>query len=115
MKGDKPDQVMVVIVTDGHENASQEYSLDVVKSLIHTFKEEAKWEFIFLGANIDAVDTGMALGIDKDRSVNYHADKAGVKTNYVAVEKAMREFRLNSQVSNAWRHDLDQDFKKRKK
>ena len=114
LKDEKPDQVMVVIVTDGQENASKEYSLKVVNSLIHTFKEEAKWEFIFLGANMDAVAAGTALGIDEDRSVHYHADEDGIKTNFVAMEKAMREFRSAGTVSNEWRKDIDRNFKRKK-
>lgn len=115
LKSEKPDQVMVVIITDGHENASKEYSLSVIKSLIHTYQEEAKWEFLFLGANIDAVDTGMSLGIDRDRTANYHADKRGIKENYQAIEKALHEFRTEGTVSKKWRRNLDQDFKNRKK
>jgi len=65
MKTEKPEKVMVVIVTDGLENASTEYSLKVVKTLVHTFQEEAKWEFLFLGANIDAVETGASLGLSR--------------------------------------------------
>ena len=115
LKSEKPEKVMVVIVTDGLENASREYSLNVVKSLVHTFQEEAKWEFLFLGANIDAVETGASIGIDRRRTANYHADKDGLKHNYMAVEKAMHEFRTQGTVSEKWREDLDKDFKGRKK
>jgi uncharacterized protein YegL len=112
---EKPDQVMVVIMTDGHENASKEYSLNVVKTLVQTFKEEAKWEFLFLGANIDAVDTGMSMGIDKARTVNFLADEQGMQTNYRAVENAMHEFRTSGKISNAWRNEINQDYKRKKK
>jgi uncharacterized protein YegL len=112
---EKPTQVMVVIMTDGHENASKEYSLNVIQTLVQTFKEEAKWEFLFLGANIDAMDTGMSMGIDKDRTVNFLADEKGIQTNYSAVENAMHEFRTTGTISDAWKNEIKRDYKRKKK
>jgi uncharacterized protein YegL len=115
MKTEKPEKVMVVIVTDGLENASTEYSLKVVKTLVHTFQEEAKWEFLFLGANIDAVETGASLGINRKKTANYHADGPGVLNNFNTLDKAMNEFRVRGKVSENWKDDIDRDYKERKK
>jgi hypothetical protein len=102
-------------MTDGHENASREYSLNVIQTLVQTFKEEAKWEFLFLGANIDAMDTGMSMGIDKDRTVNFLADEKGIQTNYSAVENAMHEYRTTGTISDAWKNEIKRDYKRKKK
>lgn len=113
-KEKKPDSTMVVIMTDGYENASQEYSYSVVKSLVDAYQKEAGWEFLFLGANIDAMATGDQLGIRKDRAVNFHADAHGVKGNFAGVNVAMNEFRTSKSISKAWRKDIDTDYKSRK-
>ena len=78
----RADRVLFVIITDGQENASQEYSSDKVKGLIQLEKEKYGWEFLFIGANIDAVETARHFGINEDRAVNYHADSQGTSVVY---------------------------------
>ena len=107
--------VLVVIMTDGLENASQEYSYPAVKSLIDTYQRELGWEFLFLGANIDAVKAGRNMGIRPDRSAHFHADRDGVKTNFKGVNRAVHEFRSEASMSHAWREDIDADYRSRKK
>lgn len=112
---EKPDDVLMVITTDGQENASTKYHYDVVQTLINTYQNEVGWTFLFLGANIDAVRTASSIGIRKERSVNYHADQKGVKTNFKNLSHALHEFRSSGTVSDAWTKDIHADYKGRKK
>ena len=84
-KEDVPEHTMFVIITDGMENASRNYRSEQVKRMIKKQKEKYGWEFLFIGANIDAVETAGSYGIEADRAVNYHADKKGTKVVYDAV------------------------------
>ena len=84
-----PGKTMVVIITDGYENASQEFKLDKVRSMIEHQKSKFGWEFLFLGANIDAVETADTFGISADRAVTYEADNVGTKMNFEAVNEAV--------------------------
>lgn len=110
----RPENVMFVIITDGQENASREYSAMKVKGLIEQQKKEG-WEFIFLGANIDAIETARHFGISADRAQNYHADKIGVQVNFNAVNDAVVSFRRTSKLKEDWKQNIDEDFKKRNK
>lgn len=112
---EKPDDVLMVITTDGQENASRKYDHEVIQTLIHTYQNEVGWTFLFLGANIDAIMTASSIGISADRTVNYHADQKGVKTNFKNLNQAVGEFRLKREVSNAWKEAIDKDYKGRKK
>jgi len=94
----KAQTVMVVIVTDGEENASREFSSSKVKSLIESKKEEG-WQFVFLGANIDAVETGSRFGIDAKRSYNYHADTKGTGAVFGAVAKMSNSIRKYAKLA----------------
>lgn len=107
-------RVMFVIITDGAENASREFSSDQIKGMIETHKRD-DWEFIFLGANIDAVETARHFGISADRAQNYHADKDGVELNFAVMSKAVESFRVEKVIASDWSADIDTDFKKRKK
>lgn len=107
--------VLVVIMTDGMENASKEYSYEVVKTLIDTYQHEAGWEFLFLGANIDAAAAAESIGIRKERAAHFHADRQGVKTNFRGVNRAMNEFRMSAKMSESWRDEIDRDYSHRKK
>lgn len=107
--------VLVVIMTDGMENASSEYSHAVVKSLIDTYQHDAGWEFLFLGANIDAAAAAESIGIRRERSAHFHADTHGVKTNFRGVHRAMNEFRTAKGMSESWRDEIDADYQTRKK
>ncbi|NLA78955.1 MAG: VWA domain-containing protein [Erysipelothrix sp.] len=88
-----PNKVMVVIITDGEENSSEEYRLHQVKSMIEKQKKEHGWEFIFLGANIDAIETAEGFGIDANRAFDYHADQHGTALNFRMMQEVVTEFR----------------------
>ncbi len=107
------DKVMFVIITDGMENASREYNSKKIKEMIKTQKEKYNWEFIFLGANIDAVETAADFGIDEERAVNYNADSEGTILNYEAVSEAISGFRTNESIAPNWKEDIEADYKKR--
>ena len=81
---DVPAHTMFVITTDGLENASHKFSSDEVKKMVEEQKGKG-WEFVFIGANIDAVETAGRFGIDSDRAVNYHADRRGTKLAFSVV------------------------------
>ena len=101
-------RTMVVIITDGMENASREYSLANIKSLIERQKEKHGWEFIFLGANIDAVKEAGRIGIAADRAQNYHASPEGVNKAYASMSRASSEFRKNRKL-DGWSEDEKSD------
>jgi uncharacterized protein YegL len=111
---ERAEKVMVVITTDGMENASREYDYCKVRQMIERQKEKYGWEFIFLGANIDAVETAARFGISADRAANYHADSEGVRLNYRAVSDAVSSFRTSSApICAEWKKDIDSDYAKR--
>ena len=110
----KADKVMFVIITDGEENASREYSAEKIKALIERKKHDEKWEFIFLGANIDAVETAGRFGISADRAQNYHADSQGVELNYRVMSEAVATFRQSTAMPKDWNKKIKEDYKKRK-
>lgn len=112
---DVPEHTVFIITTDGYENASHKYSSDEVKEMIKRQKEKYGWEFIFLGANIDAVQTAANLGISEDRAVNYHADSEGTALNYEVLSDAVCDMRASRPVSAGWKKRIDADFKSRKK
>ena len=96
-------RVLFVIITDGHENASQEYRFPDIKAMIETQKERFGWEFLFLGANIDAIGTAAQLGIAPDRAVNYHADSRGTGLCYEAVSQTMFSVRAAAPIPADWK------------
>lgn len=111
-KEDTPEHTMFVITTDGMENASHQYTSNQVKKMIK--KQEKKgWEFLFLGANIDAVSTAANFGIRKERAVNYHADQQGTQVNFEALSEAVTDLRTDGAIKANWRQKIDRDFKKR--
>lgn len=109
----RAEKVMFVIITDGQENSSREYSADKVKALIELEKSKYGWEFIFLGANIDAVETAGQFGIAPDRAQNFHADGQGVELNFRVVSEAVKTFRECAAVPKNWNDAIDKDFKRR--
>ena len=111
---DRPENTLFVITTDGLENASRRYSSAEVKAMIEEQKK-AGWEFIFLGANIDAVETARHFGIDELHTVNYMADSAGVSANMEAVSRAASTVRRSMPLRSAWKADAEADYEKRKK
>ncbi len=112
---DVPEHTMFVITTDGQENASHRYTSETVKNMIKRQKEKYGWEFLFIGANIDAVETANRYGISEDRAVNYKADSCGTQIMYATVEKAIGEVRASLPLSDDWSANIDNDYRKRKK
>ncbi len=112
---DVPKHTMFVIITDGMENASRKYSSQRVKEMIEHEKEKHGWEFLFIGANIDAVETAGNFGIGADRAVNYHADSQGTSVVYDAVAETVCCMRSDAELSQDWSKSIDEDFEKRKK
>ena len=110
---DVPAHTVFVITTDGMENASHKYSADEVKRQIERMKEERGWEFLFIGANIDAVQTAGRFGISADRAVNYHADRKGTRVLYDCVGKAVSRVRANAPMSAKWSEEIEKDYKSR--
>lgn len=110
----KADKVLFVIITDGLENASREYNHTKIKQMICDKKENNNWEFIFLGANIDAVSTAQAYGISSENAANYHADKKGTEITYAAVANAITQLRAQDRISEEWKSDVEEDFVNRK-
>ena len=114
-EAERPGKVLFVITTDGMENASKEYTADKVKSMIEHQKEKYSWEFLFLGANIDAVKTAMSFGIDENMAVDFCADEAGVRLNYEVMAKEVAEFRKSKskKMAEGWKTEIFEDFEKR--
>lgn len=111
-KEDTPEHTMFVITTDGMENASHQYTSNQVKKMIKK-QEKQGWEFLFLGANIDAVSTAANFGIRKEHAVNYHADQRGTQVNFEALSEAVTDLRTDGAIKENWRLKIDRDFKKR--
>ena len=110
---DVPEHTLFVITTDGMENASRFYSSDEVKQMIARQKENYGWEFLFLGANIDAVETAGRFGIGADRAVNYHCDSKGTALNYEVLNEAITTVRSNRALDKNWKQEIETDYKKR--
>ena len=109
-----PEHTMFVITTDGMENASKEFTAEAVKRLIEEKKTKDNWEFLFLGANIDAVKAAGNIGISADRAVNYHSDAVGTALNYSVVSETVSCMRKGKGVAANWKQRIDADFKSRK-
>ena len=109
----RPTKTMFVIITDGMENASREYRYEQIQRLIE--KEKAYgWEFLFLGANIDAIGAASRIGIRADRAVNYHADSEGTQLNYDVVSETVSSFRACQPIADDWKSRIDEDYHRRK-
>ena len=110
---ERAEKVIFVITTDGLENASKRFSYEKIRWVIAREKERYGWEFLFLGANIDAVETARHFGIDSSRAVNYHADHAGTALNFEVLSDAVSAVRA-SKLGGSWKDRIEKDFKKRK-
>ena len=110
---DVPEHTVFAITTDGYENASHKYSSDEVKKMIQHQKEKHDWEFIFVGANIDAVETAKKYGIDEDHAVDYVCDGEGTSLNYRAQSRAMKTIRSGARFNADWKSDVEADHRKR--
>lgn len=102
-KEDVPEHTVFVITTDGYENASRKFDSKTVKAMVKEKTEKLGWEFIFLGANIDAVETAAGLGIKADRAATFTASSAGVASTYDAMDEAMCCVRGGAPMSAAWK------------
>ena len=112
---DRPEKTLFVITTDGMENASSKYSYDRVKMMIQRQQEKYGWEFIFLGANIDATREAARFGIREDHAANYHADSVGTAVIYEAMSEAVCSVRACRPMNADWKKNVDADYKKRDK
>jgi Mg-chelatase subunit ChlD len=106
-------KVLFIIITDGMENASREFSSQQVKAMIEHEKEKYGWEFIFLGANIDAVETAGRFGIDADRAADYVADSEGTSLNFTVMSQTVASFRKTGQIPVEPMEAIRNDMKKR--
>lgn len=113
-KEDVPEKTLFIITTDGMENASHHYTYDKVRNMIERQKERYGWEFLFLGANIDAVETAKHFGIGADRAVNYHSDREGTQLNYEVLSEAVSAVRCSVPLGTNWKKRIDEDFNSRK-
>ena len=112
-KEDVPANTIFIIITDGLENASHKYSSDDVKKMVEQQKEKG-WEFLFLGANIDAVETARTYGIAEDRTSDYLCDEVGIEKNFDALSKSVKSFRACGKIEADWAAPIKEDYKKRK-
>ena len=110
---DRPERTLFVITTDGMENASRHYTYEQVRRMIEEKKERYGWEFLFLGANIDASREAARFGITEDRAVDYCCDPAGTALNYEVVSETIREVRAARPIQAGWKKRIVEDFKKR--
>jgi uncharacterized protein YegL len=112
---ERADKVMFVITTDGMANASNEYNYEKIKKMVEWQKKKYGWEFIFIGANIDAIATAAKFGISSDRAANYNADGEGTRLNYEAVSNVVSELRASRPITDSWKAEIDEDFTRRSK
>lgn len=118
---DRPEKTLFIITTDGQENSSKRYSYDKVKKMVEHQKEKYGWEFIFLGANIDAIAEAGRFGINQEMAVNYNCDEVGISTSYMALSEAVscvrrvKSGKLNEALGKNWKKDIEEDYKKRHK
>lgn len=110
---DVPEKTLFIITTDGYENASRRYSYETVQRMIERQKTKYGWEFLFLGANIDAVETARQVGIDAERAVTYSSDSAGTKLNYEVLSDAISAVRCSMPLGTDWKRRIEEDRKKR--
>ncbi len=114
-ESERPEKVIFIITTDGEENSSREYTFDKINKMITYQKDNYGWEFIFLGANIDAIATAKRFGISEDRASNYHSDKKGTSLNYEVLSEAISDLRAKKSIDRTWKEKIEEDYKKRNK
>lgn len=112
-KEDVPEKTLFIITTDGYENASRRYDYERVRQMIQHEKEKYGWEFLFLGANIDAAAEAKRFGISEDRAVTYKCDAAGTALNYDVISEAVCHVRASRPLDASWKARIDQDVRKR--
>ena len=113
---DRPDKTLFVITTDGMENSSKRYTYDKVKRMVERQQSKYGWEFIFLGANIDALEVAGRFGINEDHAANYHCDEEGTALNYEVLSEAICDIRMGCKpLSTDWKAKIDADYERRKR
>ena len=118
-KEDVPEKTLFIITTDGMENASRRYTYEKVKHMIERQKAKFGWEFLFLGANIDAIEVAGRFGIQAERAVNYNCDSEGTAVNYKALSKVVSRVRscsveeMDIAVGCGWKAEIEENFRKR--
>ncbi|MBT2695836.1 hypothetical protein J7E79_00025 [Bacillus sp. ISL-40] len=112
---ERAEKVLFVITTDGMENASREFTTNKIKKIVEHQKEKYGWEFLFLGANIDAISTAARFGINEDFAVDYHADNKGTQLNYEAVNEAVVSLRSGKKIDRSWKKGIEKDYNRRSK
>ncbi|MFP5115295.1 vWA domain-containing protein [Bacillaceae bacterium C204] len=112
-EAERAEKVLFVITTDGMENASREFTTNKIKKMVQLQKEKFGWEFIFLGANIDALSTASQFGIDEDFAVEYHADQKGTQLNYEAVNEVVSNLRSGKKLDRSWKEGIEKDYNRR--
>lgn len=112
-KEDIPEKTLFIITTDGMENASHRYSYDKVKHMIERQKNRYGWEFIFLGANIDAAAEAKRFGIAEAMAANYHCDTVGTALNFNVISEAISDVRACRPLTADWKKKIDEDYKNR--
>ena len=110
---DVPEKTLFIITTDGMENASHRYTYEKVHAMIKRQQEKYGWEFLFLGANIDAAAEAKRFGIDESRAANFHCDEEGTTLNYEVISEAIMSVRCGCALSDDWKERIDEDYKKR--
>ena len=111
-KEDVPEKTLFIITTDGMENASRRYTYPQVRKMIQA-KQQHGWEFLFLGANIDAAAEAGRFGIGQDRAANYCCDAKGTALNYTVISEAITQFRASMPLAADWKEKIDKDYEKR--
>ena len=106
-------KVIFAITTDGLENASRMFSLETVRAMVERQQEAYGWEFLFLGANMDAISVAGQMGIRAQRAANVHADNAGVATQYEAFSDILTCMRAGTAVADNWQDNMEQAYRKR--
>lgn len=111
---DVPEKTLFIITTDGMENASRRYTYEKVRRMIEHEKEKYGWEFLFLGANIDAAAEAKRFGIDESMAANYHCDEEGTALNYEVISEAITSVRTCvAPLSADWKKKIDADYRRR--
>ena len=112
---DRPAKTVFVITTDGMENASKRYTYDMVKRMVERQREQYGWEFLFLGANMDAISAARRFGIREDRAVRYECDRAGTALNFDVVSKTIGHVRCGKAIEANWKAEIEEDYEARGK
>lgn len=118
-KEDRPQKTLFIIITDGMENSSHKYTYEGVKEMVERQKIKYGWEFLFLGANIDAIEVASKFGIEADYAVNYESDSLGTETNFKTLSKTVSYVRAASyksvSINKNWKKEIEVDYEKRHK